>query len=206
MSNFNYPKVLNKENMLYRAPNYWDIHPVELTIAKHFNILHRMHVIHFDHDVTLLKNVFAPYSHYKIKDRYLILDHDTHHYLPGARYALTWYNIINYFIELDVPLWTMIILSNSTTLEFELKQIVPESLQKFMPTVIDLKIALTGGICEELTNKTINLNKDHELSIESIERHGISMMGLRRTHRNMLYHLLKERNLLDKIAVSYNNV
>jgi len=100
----------------------------------------------------------------------------------------------------------MIILSNSTRLEQELKQIVPKSLQKFMPTVIDLKIALSAGISEYLTSSTIDINKNSKLSIESIERHGISMMGARRTHRNMLYYLLKERNLLDKIAVSYNNV
>lgn len=177
--------------------------PIADLIESHFNVLKTIIITKVDHDLTVMEEMVAGIEVYSADDRYLIIDPDTHYYLPGLEYSLTWFNIIKSFIRLGIPLWTIIVISNGANLEQQFKHIVPSNMQSTMPTVIDLNTAISA-LNERIYFDAMKTGSS-EFSTDQITHHGISMMGVARVHRNMLYNQLKNRELLDRIAVSYKN-
>jgi hypothetical protein len=176
-------------------------------IKQNFNIIEHIKVLDIDENYDLLAQKLLQDHVYRPEDRYLIEDTDTHYYLPNCDYSLTWFNIIKTFLDKDVPLWTIITVSNCINLKQQLYNIVPAELHSYMPTIIDIEIALSA-FNEPLFDTQIKINNTFDFadSVNTIEKHAISMMGKPRIHRNMLYHQLMDKKLLDKVAVSYNNV
>ena len=65
------------------------------------------------------------------------------------------------------------------------------------PTIIDDGLTICNTV-------RLGLNQHECFFVESsIVKHGVSMFGVNRIHRNMLYNMLVERNLLGAYAVSY---
>ena len=65
------------------------------------------------------------------------------------------------------------------------------------PTIIDNCLTVNNTVRLGLNQQECNVDES------SIVKHGVSMIGVNRIHRNMLYNMLVERNLLDAYAVSY---
>ena len=147
-------------------------------------------------------------SHYTPNDRYVIEDNDTHYYLPGCSYSLTWYNIIQTFLDIDIPLSSIIVFYNGYDLLERIMPLIPKELQnaQSVPTVVDLQSSCWMTVGGAHDNQFIeNFDKDQPVT-NQITKHAVSMMGVRRVHRNILYNHIKANNLFDKIATAYNNV
>tara|TARA_R110000868_G_scaffold411120_1_gene701874 strand:+ start:58 stop:606 length:549 start_codon:yes stop_codon:yes gene_type:complete len=176
-------------------------------IQQKFNVLNTIKVLNIDDDMNKLVSMLNQNYVFNPNDRYVVLDTDTHYYMPDAKYSLAWFNIIKTFLHLDIPLWTMIVVCNGTNLQEQLDILIPKSLHDQMPTVIDLSTALTA-FGENLFDSVdaITNNKSVTETVNQITHHCITMIGVPRVHRNMLFYQLKEKNLLDKVATSYKNV
>jgi len=179
---------------------------IETLIYTHYNVLLRYNILRCRVNYNLLQEQLVPIDHYNHNDRYLLIDDDVHYYMPNSVYSLTWFNILKIFLQLDIPLWTIIIISSNPNLSKELLTLIPKTLHDFLPTVIDINTAFTA-FSEEMFNR-INQIETTELiedSVDKIDKHAICMMGAARIHRNMLMNYFVEQNLLDKIAVSYRS-
>ena len=176
-------------------------------IQQKFNVLNTITVLDIDNDMNKLVSMLNQNYVFNPNDRYVVLDPDTHYYMPNAKYSLTWFNIIKTFLNLDIPLWTMIVVYNGTNLQEQFDILIPKSLHDQMPTVIDLSTALTAfkeNVFDSVNSVTNN--KSVTETVNQITHHCVTMMGVPRVHRNILFYQLKEKNLLDKVATSYRNV
>lgn len=132
------------------------------------------------------------------KDRYIIAHVDTDYYLPYCPYGLSTFNLVRTFLHNDIPMNTVLLLTNHIGIEREFRLLIPEEMHEHnFPTIIDNCITLP-------TNLRLGLNQQECNVDESlIVKHGVSMFGQPRIHRNMLYNQLMKENLLDTYSVSY---
>jgi len=160
-----------------------------------------------DNDFNLVKQqlLTSKLDCYTPNDRYIMFDDDTHYYVDGCSYSLTWYNIIKTFLDVDIPLSSIIVLHNGYGLLQELATLIPKQLQEqnCMPVVIDRRSScwLSDTDCEFIKN----FNKEKPV-VNTINRHAVTMMGRPRVHRHIIQNYIKEKQLFNKIAMAYNNV
>ena len=142
---------------------------------------------------------------YTPNDRYVIFDSDTHYYVDGCSYSLTWYNIIKTFLDTDIPLNSIIVAHNGYGLLQQLLELIPKDLQEqnCVPHVIDQKSNV--WLDDHLSRFVEKFNKEKPV-VNNINKHAVTMMGAQRIHRNILLNHIKEKQLFNKIAVAYNNV
>jgi|TARA_R110002126_G_scaffold124148_1_gene266032 coenzyme F420-reducing hydrogenase gamma subunit len=169
-------------------------------LSAKFNILDVIDLPEVDSNFAILADrlLNTKKKYFATKDRYVIGHLDTDYYLPGCPYGLGMFNLVRTFLHNDVPLNTLILLTNHPGIKKEFEILIPIAMQEHnFPTVVDDCITIANMV-------RLGLDQD-ECSIDesSIVNHGISMMGAPRPHRNMLYNQLVEKNLLDAYAVSY---
>ncbi len=176
-------------------------------LDRKFNVVEYIDLLSVDTDFEMLKQelLLSRLDSYTKNDRYVIFDEDTHYYIDGCSYSLTWYNIIKMFLNIDIPLDSLIVFYNGSGLLEQILTLIPRELQNenCIPTIIDNRSKLWLGRSEQ---RFINHFDKHRTVNTHITRHAISMIGEKRIHRNILQNHIKENNLFDKIAVSYNNV
>jgi hypothetical protein len=176
-------------------------------LDRKFNVVEYIDLLSVDTDFEMLKQelLLSRLDSYTKNDRYVIFDEDTHYYIDGCSYSLTWYNIIKMFLDADIPLNSIIVFYNGSGLLEQILTLIPRELQNenCIPTIIDNRSKLWLGRGEQIFIN--NFNK-HRTVNTHITKHAITMMGQKRIHRNILQNHIKENNLLDKIAVAYNNV
>jgi len=169
-------------------------------LSTKFNILDVLDVTEFDSNFNILVNrlLKTKKEHFAPKDRYLIGHVDTDYYLPDCPYGLSTFNLVRTFLHNDIPLNTLIFLTNHPGIKKEFELLIPKKMHKHnFPTIIDNCITVPKTVRLGLNQEETNFND------LDIVKHGVSMIGEPRIHRNMLYNQLNEKNLLDVYAVSY---
>lgn len=169
-------------------------------LSSKYNILDIIEFTDVDSDYELLATRLTKTkkTYFDSKDRYLIGHLDTDYYLPNCPYGLGMFNLIRTFLHNDIPLNTLILITNHPGISRELEILIPKEMHEHnFPTIIDDCIMVANMV-------RLGLNQDEcNIDATSIENHGITMLGESRIHRNMLYNQLADRNLLDTYAVSY---
>jgi hypothetical protein len=163
-----------------------------------YNIIKEFKILDYVSDYTVLKEELAETKKevYEHNERYLVFQRDDAFYLPGVPYSLTIYNLIITFIQLDIPLSTILFFTNTFSKEQEVAYLL-DSLKvdkNDRPTIIE-----SFCNCTFLFEEYQNI----DLSINSIKKNAVCMMaGTNRPHRNALYNFLLENNLLGNTSVS----
>ena len=169
-------------------------------LATKFTILDSIRLAYyFDDWPAFAKRIKQTHKEvYAHRDRYLLTHSDTDYYLPHCPYGLNMFNLVRTCLYEDIPMNTLIIVTNHIGLQKEFKLLIPEHMHKYnFPTIID----------QGMTSfENIRFGLNHTLadtSVDEITKHGVSMMGMPRIHRNILFKLMQKNNLLDAYAVSY---
>ena len=176
-------------------------------IESKFNILLKLDVISFDHDWDLLiKNlkkikvdVFQP------NDRILICHMDTDYYDPLLPTGVVTTNLVRCFNMLDIPLYLLLFVTNNYGIGAEFDLLLKNHHKMDRPTIIETLLTSSLGLVE-VDDATVNAAVDGTapLNVEKIEKQGLCMVGRQRSHRVALINFFKNKNLLDKVALSVN--
>jgi coenzyme F420-reducing hydrogenase gamma subunit len=169
-------------------------------LSSKFNLLDIIELPEVDSDFELLATRLAKTkkTHFNSKDRYLIGHLDTDYYLPSCPYGLSMFNLVRTFLHNDISLNLLILITNHKNIKKEFEILIPTEMQEHnFPTIIDNCLTVNNTVRLGLNQQECNVDES------SIVKHGVSMIGVNRIHRNMLYNMLVERNLLDAYAVSY---
>jgi len=172
-------------------------------LATKFNILDDIRLQSYTDDWTAFAQRLKK-THkvtYDTHDRYLLDHSDTDYYLPGCPYSLTTFNLVRTCLHEDIPMNTLLIVTNHISLHKEFEMLIPNHMHKHnFPTIVDQCVTA-------FKNTRLGLNQDHvDNNILDITRHGVSMIGEPRIHRNILFRLMKKHNLLNDYAVSYRGI
>lgn len=160
-------------------------------IYNKYTIIDHIHLLDVDHNFGILETQLAKTKkdYYHPTDRYIIEHFDTDYYLPDFPYGLSLYNLFTVFKRLDIPLFTMLLATNSFGIEQEVVALSPDPTDQ--PTVV----------CTFVNHA--EHYRDVTISADEITVPGLCMMaGVRRVHRNAMYRFLERESLLDLIAVS----
>ena len=169
-------------------------------LAAKFNILDKFDLVTIDHDFQAVADRLLQTKKqvYAQDDRYLISHFDTDYYLPSCPYGLSMFNLVRTFLHNDISLNTLILITNHKNIKREFEILIPAEMQEHnFPTIIDDGLTICNTVRLGLNQQECNVDES------AIVKHGVSMFGVNRIHRNMLYNMLVERNLLDAYAVSY---
>ena len=158
-----------------------------------YKIIDHVNLLSVDFDFALLEKFLnkTKKSYYQANERYIIEHFDTDYYLPEFPYGLTLYNLFIAFKKLDIPLFTMLIITNSFGIEHEINALAPDCNDR--PTVITTFISHL-----HYTNEYCNVDVD----AKEITVPGICMMSRSRVHRHALYNFFERESLLDFLAVT----
>lgn len=167
-------------------------------LNSRYNIIDAINFKHIDHDWNLLRQWFA--KHYREKfdsnDRFIIEHQDTDIYLDLMPVGV---NLRNFFLiadEYDFPFYTFIFWTNHFGIQNEIDILCQRRHVNDRPSVIE-------SFC--CVKHVFDVIHDRDIDIDSIEYHGLSMMGNHRSHRFALYHALRDIST-DKLAMSIQGV
>ena len=166
-------------------------------LAQKYNVLDTIRLFNYTNDWSLFvervnKTRKKVFEH---QDRYVIDHSDTDYYMPHCPYGLTMFNLVRTCLHEDICMGTFIIVTNHIGLAKEFETLLPAHSRR--PVVIDKCFTAFKNI----THGSNQPKFDHAET--NITKHGVSMMGSARIHRNMLYNKMVANNLLDKYAISY---
>ena len=183
------------------SPGHTDLSEVFVSaLQKRFNLLTLIDIDNIDENWDILKDILVQTRKeiYQPNDRYVIVHSDTDYYLPECPYGLSIFNLVRTFLHNDIPLNTLLLITDHKGIRKEFELLIPDEMHEHnFPTIVD--DCLTA-----LVNTRIGMNQEETHFKESdIVKHGVSMIGIPRIHRNMLYNQLREQNLLDTYAVAY---
>jgi len=170
------------------------------------NVLAVYNLLDYDQDMSVLENILLESKKkvYSASEKYIFIHYDLDFYVPNCPYGFTIYNLIKLFTFLDIPLCTIILLTNHKGIDEDLKKIIPENeWDTCYPTIIDdIMVSF-----HQKRNTSIKYAKDFNIKsdVQNIKYNAISLLGEPRSHRNAIYNFIKDNNLLQKIMVSYNN-
>jgi hypothetical protein len=172
------------------------------TVSSKVNVVDTIDFLAINQDFEVLKKQLLEtkrsFSH---NDFYLISHYDPEYYLPECPYGLTTFNFVRTFQEVDISLSRAIIVTNKTGYAKEFEYLIPKEMHQWeMPVVFD--DCLSAFKLNFLSNFSFD---DCAVNSQEITTNGLSMMRAPRIHRNTLYNYLKENNLLDTIAVAFQN-
>jgi hypothetical protein len=126
---------------------------------------------------------------FDVQDRIIVVHFDTDYYLHNE-FGLTLANLFTLWQRVDLPLYTLLLYTNHIGVGKEVDIICQDRHPKDRPTLIETFI--NPANYSDLTYST-----EPELNVDTIEYHGLSMMGAPRSHRFALYNHLNY--LADKL-------
>jgi hypothetical protein len=163
-------------------------------LTTKYNVLGGIHLVrhdsNFDHIEAMLLKLKKEY--HPFDDRIVIEHFDTDYYLPDFPYGITLYNLFTAFRKVDLPLFTMLLITNHFGIGKEVEKLITDPND--CPTIIETFIS---------TYHYTNYYQDIEVDTDKIIMPGVGIMGGNRVHRNALYHYIDNNKLLDRIAVKY---
>ena len=168
--------------------------------CQKFNIVAAIQLNHTDENFEKLKEILESTRKeaFDPNDRYLIAHADTDYYLPECPYGLAIFNLVRTFLNLDIPLNTLLFVTNHYGIRREFEILIPNDMHEHnFPTIIDncLSCFTVTSLAHGMTEPAVDA--------QSITHHGVSMLGVARVHRNILFNELKQHDLLEYYAVSY---
>ena len=143
-----------------------------------------------------IKGLHRPY--FEINDRILISHMDTDYYdelLPCGMFIT---NLIRTFIKYNIPLFTLIIITNHHGINKEIDILLKNNSDR--PFIIETLLTdiLFGDYDEKLYNLPSN--------IEKITQPGLCMMGRQRSHRVAMFNFINNHSLLNYIVTSFRKL
>lgn len=175
--------------------------PFRQILNNKFNILGEFDLVMYDDNFEMLKTHIANVREKKFNpdDKFIIVHHDTDYYMPHCPYGLTIYNLYKTFVELDISLSTVILITNHKGIIKDFKSLIPNNEYQYnLPLIIDEYLSAFNDIYLPTSLKIKEFDTD-------ISHHAISLLGAKRIHRNILFNEFKGRNLLKQIICAYNN-
>lgn len=165
----------------------------QAALYSKYKIVDRIKLLTVDYDFKLLEEwlIKSKKDFYCQNERYIIEHFDTDYYLPEFPYGVSLYNLINAFKKIDIPLFTLLIVTNSFGIKDEINALIPNPADN--PTVIYTFISQL--------HYTNNYN-DQLVDADKITIPGICMIGRPRVHRHALYNFFANNQLLNLLAVS----
>lgn len=170
-------------------------------LKEKYNILYISNSLNFDENYQRLcdeileikKDPFLP------EDRFVIEFFDLDYYETVLKTGLHIRNIIECFKSCDIPMFTLMIITNNFDMDKEVDVLLEDWPHEDRPTVI-----------KTLSSKLTLENKDHyqpiDIDVDSIEKHAVCLMGgNKKLHRFALFDFFKSNNLFEKIGVGFRH-
>ena len=160
-----------------------------------FDILDIIKFTEFDTDFSVLENRLTAIKkdHYLPNERIIIEHFDTDFYHHRLVYGLNLYNLIETIRKIDIPFFTIMLITNHFGIKKEIDKILKNHNKEDFITVIETFITNT-----HYTNSI----DEFDIAVDKISFSAMAMLGASRSHRVALYHFLDSNNLLDKVEVS----
>lgn len=158
---------------------------VDLLRAR-YNILGHWNFLQFDFDFTILRNLLLDIKKERFdpQDRIIIEHQDTDFYIKECSVGINLRNFFCVVRELDLPLYLFVFYTNHFGLKKEFDILCGLNHANNRPTVIESFLSTRHH-----DNKRII---PVDCDFEHIEFNMLCMMNLKRSHRNAVYHALKE--------------
>lgn len=167
-------------------------------LNKKFNILFAIDCREFDTNYQILDSLLRDVKkdHFNFNDRVLLVHMDTDYYDPLLPCGLLPINIIRLFKQHNIPLFLLLFVTNHIGIKKEFKLLLHNQPTDDYPTIVESLLS------KMLLTDSIDL--DFNIDTDLIEKAGLCMMGVKRSHRVALCNFLKNNNLLDKVALQTN--
>jgi hypothetical protein len=176
-----------------------ELHQEALNIVhEKFNVLFEIDCRSFDTNYQVLTDLInqVKKDRFDHKDRIVLVHMDTDYYDPLLPCGLLIINIIRIFKKHQLPLFLLLFITNHFGIKTEFKTLLQEHPMEDWPTIV-----------ETLLSKTLLVSKfDTQLvnDFNSIEKQGLCMIGIKRSHRIALCNFLQDNNLLNNVALKTN--
>jgi hypothetical protein len=163
-------------------------------LKSKYSVLGHFSLLAFDSQFPVLEQRLSLLKKdvYSANERIIIEHFDTDYYLPNFPYGLSIFNLFSIFRKLDIPLFTMLIVTNSFGISQEVNQLSPDPNDR--PTVIETFIS---------NKHYTDCYQNCDLDADSITIAALCMMGQSRVHRSAVYQFIKAQ-IMDQVAVSVN--
>ena len=185
----------NKLNLALEQMYSADCNFISDVLKKYFIFDKIFNLLDYDNDMSMLYEDLKKLKKesYDVNYRFIFFHYDTDYYITNSQPGLTLRNLQRIIVSLDISNYFCLILSHQD-IDKELEILRQEEttddcaiscIQHFLQKLIPIKITY------------INLNP------ENITTKYQSLCGARRSHRTLLYSLLRRNSLLDQGQVSY---
>ena len=167
------------------------------TLEKKFNVIKYLNCMKMDRNWPQFQSMVLDtrLEVYQPDDRYIIEHYDTDYYLPHCPYGLSMYNLIKTFMYCDIPLWTMLIITNVD---------IPSEMQYIVPDDVNNQPQVLQGLNYITTMHKGTADISVDLNIDHVDTHAVTMLGKARTHRNIIFQHLQQNQLLNNVMTSYH--
>lgn len=161
-------------------------------IYSKYNIIAHVNFLDFDRDFSILEALLRDVKkdYFEPNDRILVEHFDTDFYLNNFSHGFNLYNLIAAFKNIDIPLFTLLLVTNHFGIKEELGRLLGDDP---CPTVIETFISKLHYT---------EAYQDTDIDADKVIMPAISLMGQHRSHRNALYHFLIKNELLPYIATA----
>lgn len=175
-----------------------------ISVLKKFFVFDRIfNLTRYDHNMNKLYEELSQLKQVKYQNnyRFIFLFYDTQYYIPNNKAGLTLLNLQRILHQLDIPNYFCLILS---------QQPIAEELNYLRQTEttddcsID-SIVYYNYYTTDIFNNVANIDPELEINEHMICSKYQSLNRIKRFHRRVLFSILKDKNLLDHGAVSYNS-
>lgn len=177
--------------------NQVELHQTVLSyLRSQFNIKFATDCRNFDLDPQILVDQLLPFKgqYFTVLDKILLVHMDTDYYDDLLPYGLIPINVIRIFKNLDIPLHSLLFITNHYGISKEFDALLENQNPKDRPQVIETLLS-PWLLSESFDDQLI-------LDFKEIEKSAICMMNTARSHRIALYNFFLDQDLTDKIAIS----
>jgi hypothetical protein len=163
-------------------------------LTTKYNVLGGVHLIRYDSDFEKIETILSTLKKdcHPPADRIVIEHFDTDYYLPEFPYGFTLHNLFTAFRKVDLPLFTMLLITNHFGIKREVEKLITDPND--CPTIVETFIS---------SYHYTNYYQDIKVDADEIVMPGVCMMGTKRVHRHAFYRYAESNNLLDYIAIKY---
>lgn len=165
-------------------------------IKEKFNVVAEIDARDFDRDYSILESLLLKHKResYTIYDKFLISAMDINYYDDLLPCSILVINMIRIFERLNIPFFTLLFITTHNGMEKEFDIVLKDHPKDDRPVVLYTMIS--------------NLNTPptydwiEYIETDNIERAGMCLMHMAKSHRVALYNYLIENNLDKQIAIS----
>ena len=165
-------------------------------IKEKFNVVAEIDARDFDRDYSILESLLLKHKResYTIYDKFLISAMDINYYDDLLPCSILVINIIRIFERLNIPFFTLLFITTHNGMEKEFDIVLNDHPKDDRPVVLYTMISNLN------TPPTYDWIK--YIETDNIERAGMCLMHMAKSHRVALYNYLIENNLDKQIAIS----